>query len=422
MKENIKSVVVLTAICLVVAVLLAYTNSITAPIIEANKAAKASGSLLEVMPEATGFENITETLANLPATVKEVHKETSGLGHVMILGTTTQFSSDEMGITVAIGADGKISNVLLTGYYESKDFGADYPSTYIGQDSALGGVDIVAGTTFSSTAFKDAITDAFNVLIENNLVAAGQKSEEQLIAEAMPLALPSSADSLGNCQLTAIEAPAAPATQAYKANNGTGYIFVADGGSQGTVIVGVNAFGVAKVYNLDAVEVTAECEGIIADLAAAYPALATENLENNTAAAQATVAEGAVLTPVDGLAVTGTAIAAFTADVEGATQYVVITAPLGYSNETMKMITVFDADGNVIFYKTLTELILHGEYYATHELTDESAYRQQFLGLNEGTYSDDMTLVAGATMTANAVASSFNSAFEALNLIKEVVA
>ena len=55
MKENIKSVVVLTAICLVVAVLLAYTNSITAPIIEANKAAKASGSLMEVMPEATGF-------------------------------------------------------------------------------------------------------------------------------------------------------------------------------------------------------------------------------------------------------------------------------------------------------------------------------------------------------------------------------
>ena len=50
MKENIKSVVVLTAICLVVAVLLAYTNSIPAPIIEANKAAKSSGSLLEVMP------------------------------------------------------------------------------------------------------------------------------------------------------------------------------------------------------------------------------------------------------------------------------------------------------------------------------------------------------------------------------------
>ena len=115
MKENIKSVVVLTAICLVVAVLLAYTNSITAPIIEANKAAKASGSLLEVMPEATGFEDITETLGELPATVKEVHKETSGLGHVIILGTTSQFSSDEMGITVAIGADGKIYPIFRDG-------------------------------------------------------------------------------------------------------------------------------------------------------------------------------------------------------------------------------------------------------------------------------------------------------------------
>ncbi|MBQ3500254.1 MAG: FMN-binding protein [Oscillospiraceae bacterium] len=421
MKENIKSVVVLTAICLVVAVLLAYTNSVTAPIIEANKAAAASGSLLEVMPEAAGFENITETLANLPATVKEVHKETSGLGHVMILGTTTQFSSDEMGITVAIGADGKISNVLLTGYYESKDFGADYPSTYIGQDSALGGVDTVAGTTFSSTAFKDAITDAFNVLIENNLVAAGQKSEEQLIAEVMPLALPSSADSLGNCQVTAVEGVAAPITQAFKANNGTGYIYVITG-TNGTVVAGVNAFGVVKVLDLEGNDVTAAEADAAAAAQSAAPVLATENLENNTAAAQATVAEGAVLTPVEGLNVTGTAIAAFVADANGETQYVVITAPLGYSNETMKMITVFDAEGNVIFYKTLTELILHGEYYATHELTDESAYRQMFIGVNAGTYSDDMTLVAGATMTANAVASSFNSAFEALDLIKEVVA
>ena len=193
-------------------------------------------------------------------------------------------------------------------------------------------------------------------------------------------------------------------------------------GTNGTVVAGVNAFGVVKVLDLEGNDVTAAEADAAAAAQSAAPVLATENLENNTAAAQATVAEGAVLTPVEGLNVTGTAIAAFVADVSGETQYVVITAPLGYSNETMKMITVFDAEGNVIFYKTLTELILHGEYYATHELTDESAYRQMFIGVNAGTYSDDMTLVAGATMTANAVASSFNSAFEALDLIKEVVA
>ncbi len=422
MKENIKSVVVLTAICLVVAVLLAYTNSITAPIIEANKAAKASGSLLEVMPEASGFENITETLANLPATVKEVHRETSGLGHVMILGTTTQFSSDEMGITVAIGADGKISNVLLTGYYESKDFGADYPSTYIGQDSALGGVDTVAGTTFSSTAFKDAITDAFNVLIENNLVAAGQKSEEQLIAEAMPLALPGCVNSLGNPVTVPVEGFAAPITQAYKAKNDAGYIFVTEGGSQGTVVVGINAFGAARIYNLDGVDVTAECEGIVADLVAAYPPISVINLEANTTTVAGSFEEGAVITPVEGLETFSDVVAAFTVTVGEETQYAVITKPLGYGDEAMKMMVIFNANGEVVAYKTLSEMIIHGEYYSEHQLTDESAYRAQFIGLTEGTYSDDMTLVAGATMTANAVASNFRSAFEAFNLIKEVVA
>ncbi|MBQ8789630.1 MAG: FMN-binding protein [Oscillospiraceae bacterium] len=421
MKENIKSVVVLTAICLVVAVLLAYTNSITAPIIEANKAAKASGSLLEVMPEATGFENITETLANLPATVKEVHKEASGLGHVMILGTTTQFSSDEMGITVAIGADGKISNVLLTGYYESKDFGADYPATYIGQDSALGGVDTVAGTTFSSTAFKDAITDAFNVLIENNLVAAGQKSEEQLIAEAMPLALPGCVNSLGNPVTVPVEGFAAPITQAFKAKNDTGYIYIVSTDA-GSVVVGVNAFGVAKAIDLEGNDVTATATDAVAAAVAANPAISVTNLEANTTTVAGSFEEGAVITAVEGLATESNVVAAFTVTVGEETQYAVITKPLGYGDESMKMMVIFNANGEVVIYKTLTEMIIHGEYYSEHQLTDESAYRAQFVGLTEATYSDDMTLVAGATMTANAVASNFRSAFEAFNLIKEVVA
>ncbi len=422
MKENIKSVVVLTVICLVVAVLLAYTNSITAPIIEANKAAKASGSLLEVMPEAAGFENITDTLGELPATVKEVHRETSGLGHVMILGTTTQFSSDEMGITVAIGADGKISNVILTGYYESKDFGADYPATYIGQDSALGGVDIVAGTTFSSTAFKNAISDAFTVLIDNNLVAAGEKSEEQLIAEVMPLALPGAMNSLGNPITTPIEGLADPIVQAYKANNNCGYIYVMNGGSYGTVVCGVNAFGIAKVFSLDGNDITADCAGLVETAVAASPVLTVENLEGYTASIAALFEEGAVITPVEGVATFADVMAAFTVTVGEETQYAVITGPIAYADETMKMAVIFNANGEVVLYKTYTELILHGEYYSTHELTDPAAYREQFLGLTEATYSDDMTLVAGATMTANAVASNFRSAFEVFNLIKEVVA
>ncbi len=164
MKENVKSVLVLTAICLVVAAILAVTNFFTAPVIDQNKAENIQKSIVAVMPNAAGFEEI-ELPENTPETVQHIYKETSGLGYVAILSTTSQYSSGDMGITVGIGADGKIFGISLTSYFESKDFGQDtYPQTYIGQDSSLDGVDIVAGVTYSSTAFKEAIADAFNTV------------------------------------------------------------------------------------------------------------------------------------------------------------------------------------------------------------------------------------------------------------------
>ena len=146
MKLNVKSVVVLTSICVVVSALLSVTNFFTAPVIEENKAAAASASLTVVMPDAEGFEEI-ERPAEAPATVLNLYKETSGLGYVALLATTSQYSSGDMGITVAIGADGCISGVTLTSYFESKDFGSDYPQTYVGADSALNGIDTVSGVT-----------------------------------------------------------------------------------------------------------------------------------------------------------------------------------------------------------------------------------------------------------------------------------
>ena len=86
MIKHIKSVGVLVAICSVMAVLLALTNQITAPIIEKNAAAAASGALLELMPEGKGFEQVS--IEKLPATVTEAYKETSGMGYVIKLSVT----------------------------------------------------------------------------------------------------------------------------------------------------------------------------------------------------------------------------------------------------------------------------------------------------------------------------------------------
>ena len=418
MKENIKSVFVLTAICLVVAALLAVTNFYTAPIIKANKAAAATGSLAEVIPGAAGFEEV-ELPADAPATVKNLYKETSGLGYVMLLETSSNYSASPMAITVGFGADSKISGILLTNYQESKDFGADYPATYVGQDSALGGVDTVAGVTYSSKAFKDAITDAFNTLINSGLLAAGEKSEEQLIGEVMPLALPGCVNGTGTCVVEEAEVSDASITAAYKAKNGCGYIAVVSG-ANGTLVCGMNAFGEVKCFDLDGNDVTDANADAVTAVQGAFAPLATESLEANTATALRAFDEGidVELTPVEATGSFGVAVAAFKANLGEEVQYVILTQPFGFGDKTMKMLHVINANGEIVLYKS-SELIIDGEYYSAHELTDEAAYRAQFTGLTEATYSDDMTIVAGATITSNAVAASHRAAFEVFNNIKE---
>ena len=78
MLKNIKSVAVLVAICTVVALLLAATNQLTAPIIEKNQSAAANEALMEVMPDGEGFEQMDTAGITLPATVTE--EPFSGLG------------------------------------------------------------------------------------------------------------------------------------------------------------------------------------------------------------------------------------------------------------------------------------------------------------------------------------------------------
>lgn len=410
MKLNIKSVVVLTVICIVVSAILSVTNYYTAPVIEENKAAAANASLTVVMPDAAGFEEV-ELPADAPATVQHLYKETSGLGYVVTLATTSQYSSGDMGITVAIGTDGTITGITLTSYYESKDFGADYPQTYVGKDSALNGIDTFAGVTYSSTALKDAITDAFNVLISSGAVAEGEKSDDQLAAEVMPIALWGAADSLGSAQVTETDANGFDA--AYVANNDCGYIVVATTDA-GKVVCAVNAFGDVACYDLEG----NPADGPVDEIKAAFPVLADTNAEANLKNAQKAVGEGVELTPIESVPAFGCITGAFTAEVDGQTMYVFNAKPLGYANEVMEMAIVLDADGKIVTYRTISDLILHEEYYSTHELTDKDAYKQQFIGLDDDTYSSDITAVSGATFTANAVDVSIKSAFEAYKAVK----
>ncbi|MBQ8914560.1 MAG: FMN-binding protein [Clostridia bacterium] len=164
MNKNIKSVVVLTSICLIVAALLAAVNHITAPIIEKNALLAEQASLRVVLPGSEEFEELSPG-ESVPQTVTGIYREVGGAGYAVTLETTSSYSQNPMTFTLGITADGKIAGVEVTNYSETKDFG-DYPDTFVGKDAALEGVDITAGVTYSSEAFKSAVLDAFKAIEE----------------------------------------------------------------------------------------------------------------------------------------------------------------------------------------------------------------------------------------------------------------
>ncbi len=163
MNKYAKSIAVLFSICLIVSVLLALINFITAPIIEESKNSAIRDSLITVLPDAENFEELTLN-DNVPETVTAIYEDTAGTGYAITLSTKSQYSEDNMLITVGIGADRIIKNIKITSYSESKELPSSYPASYIGKDSKLENVDLYSGVTYSSRAFKEAILDAFKGL------------------------------------------------------------------------------------------------------------------------------------------------------------------------------------------------------------------------------------------------------------------
>lgn len=78
MNKNIKSVIILTVICIVIGAMLAVTNFITKPIIDEANRRKSLESCFEVMKEATDFEEVDLTSFDLPSTITNIYKEKDG--------------------------------------------------------------------------------------------------------------------------------------------------------------------------------------------------------------------------------------------------------------------------------------------------------------------------------------------------------
>ena len=221
MKKQLKSVISLTSICAVVALLLALTNFITAPIIEEQEKNAVGEAFKTVLPEGEGFEAVDLSKYELPSTVEEAYSEKNG-GFAFKL-RTAGYGSDLV-LMCGIGSDGAVAGVSYISGNETLGVESTYGENLKNATAdTIEGVDTVAGATKTSTAFKNAVKDALNSAIILSGGSVDIRDEATILKDNLNTALP---DAKGEFTEIFITEEVGNVSAIYKADNNFGYVFV----------------------------------------------------------------------------------------------------------------------------------------------------------------------------------------------------
>lgn len=397
----------------------------TAPIIAENEAASASGELMEMLEGATGFEEIDlATLADVSPYVKSVNKETSGKGYVIALSTSEGYTHEPIEFLISVDAEGKIAKTKLQAYPESRDFGEEYPLSYIGQDSALADVQLVAGVTFSSSAFKGAVEGAFNTLIANDMIKAGVKGDDQILTEMIldvHTGLGARQESDGNVKYNAKYTDMGDLggniVAGYKANNGSGCAFIANAGDK-MVLVVTNVAGDAKAVDTEGNDVTDKVDAAVIDECKAASAKVTKTYEKYEASLGKKVSDTATVESIELKGIFSEVVAGAKIVDGDQTYYGFTSRTYGFDDEEMMEIFVIFDEAGAIFKMNATTYIMEEEYFSNYQKMDVSEYVNGFEGKTEADYSHDVAVIATATISTNAVDAGVRAAFEAFKAVK----
>ncbi len=411
----LKTLAVLLVIVVVFSAAMVGINLHTGPLIEANNAGAALAPLLAVMPEGAAFDGeallySTEnpgTLADVPAQVLTIYKEATGMGYAVQCQTVGNYEATPMTLTFGVSADGKIAKVQVDNYTDSIDVREKDPNflpSFDGKDSALADVNLVAGCTYSSKSIKEAVEAGLNALISNGLIAEGVKSPAQILTEMIPTVHTGMAVN-GTIKGTEVT-PSGNIVSGYAAENGTGYAFVMAEGENNFLAV-VNAMGVCKVVDVEGNDVTAD-KAALADEAVAAAALTDYAEAANTKFGK--MFEGAAditAVPVDSFS---SVVYAASFTVDGVPYYGFYARPIGF--EVMDIYVVIDATG-AIAKLDAKALFFETEYFVADDNVDAAEYKGAFTGMTVDTFTGENTVVAGATMTSDAVKAATDDAFAA---------
>lgn len=384
MKTYIKNLAVFVCICSVITVLLAATNFITAPVIAENQNAAANAALLQVMPEGKGFETADISTFSLPATVTEVHKETSGLGYVVKL-TTAGYGSDFV-IMCGVSSDGVVTGAVCLSSNETLSKEKTYGENFTDKDAAgVEAVDTISGATKTTEAYKNAVKDALNAAIILGGGSVDIRTEEEILADNLDAAFPAGEKAFEKLfMVELIEGVDA----VYEATNKAGYVFVS-----GEQFIGVNADGTVVT---EGVTDTALYSDAVAAIKAStledIDISAYEGLEKTVVSAKKTASGNFVLETKGA----GYGIKGGDEYHPASGEYIIVRVSVTPDFRIIDCLTVSEAETDGL-----------GDACA-----DESFY-SQFVGKTDENYKE-IDAISGATLTTNGYTQAIERAFSAI--------
>ena len=388
MRKSVRSTLTLLCICAVMALMIAITNSITAPIIANNQAAAANEALKVVMPDGEGFEKMDVSAYTLPATVTEVYSEANG-GYVFEL-TTTGYSSGFV-ILCGVNADGTVSGATCLASTETLGYEKTFGENFIGKDMAgVDGVDTVSGATKTTGAYRSAVKDALNAATILGGGSVDLRTEEEILNDNLSAALPGAEGKFEKLFIVEVI-------------EGIDAVYTAENGKGAVCIVGEQFIAVD------------ENGAVLSDVA--------EDVAANVAA-QMAILRATATTDIDLTQYEGLPSACLSAKKTESGNYILEMRGAGYginggddyhpaSGEYIMIRVSLTAEGKIIDTLTLSQAETSGIGDAC---ADEKFYGQ-FDGKTEADFGE-IDAISGATLTTNGYKKAIERAFACVKILE----
>ncbi len=388
MNKSVKSTLALVCICGIMAILMAVTNVITAPIIKENENAAANKALLQVMPDGKGFEKVDMGEYKLPETVTDVYREASG-GYVFKL-TTTGYSNNFV-IMCGVNADGTVSGAVCLSSTETlgheKTFGENFKDKDI---VGVEAVETVSGATKTTSAYRNAVKDALNAAVILGGGSVDLRTEEEILADNLNEALPSAE---GNFSKLFFAETISGIDAIYIAENGVGAVCVI--GEQ-FIAVDENGSVISEISEELAQSVESQMEIVNSSTSTDVDLTKYSDLPTSLISAKKTATGNYVLE----LKAAGYGINGGSSYHPASGEYIVIRVSLTAQGRIIDCLTVSQAES-----KGFGDACANEKFYG------------QFDGKTKENYTE-IDAISGATMTTNGYKKAIERAFEIVEILE----